>query len=652
MLGVDVLRDQPIREYRLDVGAGERQPTAQAFLGCSSTRHRSIITEVFARRHGLVAEAATARCRRRSTLRLAMGDRVRAFRVRGAAAQRGPARALDGNFVLMDIAAAQRAFDRLGRVDRVDVRLAEPVAPRRGGARDRRAAAGRARRAAPGTTRAAGRADARGVSVQPGRACPTSRCWSGLFLVYNTVATSVIARRDEIGMLRALGTPRRRCWRCFSARPRRWRRWGASSGIPLGWGAGARRGGVHLVDRHDPVRGARGRRAGARPGPMRRWRSAWRCRWRCWPRPRRPWRPPRVSPSARRPWRRRRQRASRRCDGVGPLGGRRVPAGCGARAARPGRSAGCPSSASLSAVADRLRARGAGAGGPAGLASLTAGDRSAGWASRGASRTQTSPARFAGSSVSVAALAVSLAMLVAIAVMIGSFRETVIYWVAPDAARRPLRRHRAALEPRRAGHHLAGARAGHRRRSRRRRRRSLPGAERAVPRPPHRARARATFACCSTTARWCSSRRPMDRRRWRRRSGATRWWCPRACRCGSASASATASTCRRQRGRARSWSPRSTTTTRPTAACVVMDRATFLRHFGDQRPTSLSVYLRPGADAAGRPRAPDGAAGAVAPPVHPHQHDAAGRGAAHLRRHLRDHLRPGSHRHRRGGAWA
>ena len=38
----------------------------------------------------------------------------------------------------MDIAAAQWAFDRLGRVDRVDVRLAEPVAPRRGGTRHRR----------------------------------------------------------------------------------------------------------------------------------------------------------------------------------------------------------------------------------------------------------------------------------------------------------------------------------------------------------------------------------------------------------------------------------------------------------------------------------------------------------------------------------
>ena len=32
VLGVDVLRDQPIREYRLDVGAGGRQPTARAFL--------------------------------------------------------------------------------------------------------------------------------------------------------------------------------------------------------------------------------------------------------------------------------------------------------------------------------------------------------------------------------------------------------------------------------------------------------------------------------------------------------------------------------------------------------------------------------------------------------------------------------------------
>ena len=38
--------------------------------------------------------------------------------VRGLLADEGPARVLDGNFVLMDIAAAQQALDRFGRVDR------------------------------------------------------------------------------------------------------------------------------------------------------------------------------------------------------------------------------------------------------------------------------------------------------------------------------------------------------------------------------------------------------------------------------------------------------------------------------------------------------------------------------------------------------
>ena len=45
--------------------------------------------------------------------------------IRGLLKNDGPARVLDGNFVLMDIAAAQLAFDRLGRVDRVEVVLAD-----------------------------------------------------------------------------------------------------------------------------------------------------------------------------------------------------------------------------------------------------------------------------------------------------------------------------------------------------------------------------------------------------------------------------------------------------------------------------------------------------------------------------------------------
>ena len=78
---------------------------------------------------------------------------------------------MDGNFVLMDIAAAQLAFDRLGRVDRVG----RPADDGRGSApdtarsmpRSRRRACRRPHRAAARAARRAGRADARGVSSQP-----------------------------------------------------------------------------------------------------------------------------------------------------------------------------------------------------------------------------------------------------------------------------------------------------------------------------------------------------------------------------------------------------------------------------------------------------------------------------------------------------
>jgi len=49
------------------------------------------------------------------------GDRVNTYVIRALLEDKGPARVMDGSFVLMDIAAAQLAFARLGRVDvRVD----------------------------------------------------------------------------------------------------------------------------------------------------------------------------------------------------------------------------------------------------------------------------------------------------------------------------------------------------------------------------------------------------------------------------------------------------------------------------------------------------------------------------------------------------
>ena len=76
-------------------------------------------------------------------MRLMIGDRVLPFVVRGILKNEGPARVLDGNFIMMDIAAAQLAFDRLGRVDRIDVLLPGRRRPASRSRRDRHAAAGR-----------------------------------------------------------------------------------------------------------------------------------------------------------------------------------------------------------------------------------------------------------------------------------------------------------------------------------------------------------------------------------------------------------------------------------------------------------------------------------------------------------------------------
>jgi putative ABC transport system permease protein len=127
---------------------------------------------------------------------------------------------MDGSFVLMDIAAAQLAFDRLGRLDRLDVRLAPGAA---GGAAPRTPttaeidAALAAIQARLPAGLSASRPSRRGQQVETMLAAfhlnLSALSWValvvGLFLVYNTATINVLARRDEIGMLRALGVTRR-----------------------------------------------------------------------------------------------------------------------------------------------------------------------------------------------------------------------------------------------------------------------------------------------------------------------------------------------------------------------------------------------------------------------------------------------------------
>ncbi len=114
VLGVDILTDQAFRDYVFAETGGERAQSTREVLGLLTDARSVVLTQKFAAPRGIRVGDA---------VRLEMGDAAREFRVRALLADEGPARAMDGHVVLMDIAAAHWALDRLGFVDRVEVRL-------------------------------------------------------------------------------------------------------------------------------------------------------------------------------------------------------------------------------------------------------------------------------------------------------------------------------------------------------------------------------------------------------------------------------------------------------------------------------------------------------------------------------------------------
>lgn len=223
VLGVDILRDRTVRDYAVSafVKAGATPAasaadapltlSSQAFLELLTSPQSVVITEKLATRRGY---------RLGDTIHLLAGDRVGTYVVRALLEDKGPARVMDGSFVLMDIAAAQLAFARLGRIDRVDVQVEHLP-----GALDASRAPTNAEldvaergineRLPAGLT--AAKPSRRGRQVEKMLAAfhlnLSALSWValvvGLFLVYNTAAVAVLARREEIGMLRALGVTRR-----------------------------------------------------------------------------------------------------------------------------------------------------------------------------------------------------------------------------------------------------------------------------------------------------------------------------------------------------------------------------------------------------------------------------------------------------------
>ncbi len=221
VLGVDILRDFPIRDY--PIAETSTPGAATDILALLTDPDAVVTTRAFAQRHGLKVG---------DPLPVIIGDRRLSLRIRGLLGAEGPAKLLDGNFLLMDIAAAQWAFGRLGRIDRLDLKLHEGVDVRE-------AEQAVAARLPPGLT--VQRPSRRGEQVEQMLAAfhlnltalSSIALLVGLFLVYNAVSVSVLARRQEIGTLRALGVTRRQVQALFLGEAALFGGLGVAIGIPL-----------------------------------------------------------------------------------------------------------------------------------------------------------------------------------------------------------------------------------------------------------------------------------------------------------------------------------------------------------------------------------------------------------------------------------
>ena len=165
-------------------------------------------------------------------VQLLVNDRTETFAVGGvikaSEAEGGPV----GAMVVMDLALAQKVLDRVGRLDRIYVH--EPDGE------DRAPADSIRQHLPPSATLSAA-----GVRSQQSREMLRAFRWNvrvlsyialivGAFLIYNTVSVSVVRRRPQIGVVRALGASRGMVRGAFLAEGCLLGAAGAALGIPLG----------------------------------------------------------------------------------------------------------------------------------------------------------------------------------------------------------------------------------------------------------------------------------------------------------------------------------------------------------------------------------------------------------------------------------
>jgi putative ABC transport system permease protein len=195
ILGVDVLQDGNIRDYKLSQESADI-PDPLLFLARPDS---ILLTKELADREGIKLE---------QIIQVQTVRGLQNFRVRGLLNPEGPAKTMGGNIAVMDYLAAQMAFGKEGRIDRIDISLLRNE--------DLETVRDRVKKALPrGYNVVTPEGRTKQVQVLISHFQKNINLISfiavfvGMYLIYNAVSISVIQRRKEIGILRALGTKRR-----------------------------------------------------------------------------------------------------------------------------------------------------------------------------------------------------------------------------------------------------------------------------------------------------------------------------------------------------------------------------------------------------------------------------------------------------------
>ncbi|HEV2101520.1 MAG TPA: FtsX-like permease family protein [Candidatus Acidoferrum sp.] len=160
---------------------------------------------------------------------LLINDRVLDCVVRGVI----PASSGNENAILMDIAGAQRALNRFGRVDRILIKLPANSNLEKW------------QRQLSGVVPPGVEVRRQGAGTEENRKMLAAFRWNlrllsyialvvGAFLIYNTISVSVVRRRSEIGIVRALGADRGEVLAAFLGEAACLGLAGALVGLPLG----------------------------------------------------------------------------------------------------------------------------------------------------------------------------------------------------------------------------------------------------------------------------------------------------------------------------------------------------------------------------------------------------------------------------------